>query len=302
MAGARASAKPVRVLDPAGTHLTIVGCGGTGGFVLKNACRLVWGLREQRRAAHAAPPIFGEASPEGVPGILLCDGDRVERGNLIRQDFVSSDVGRPKALALAERTAAAYGLDVGAYPGYVTEETDLAGIVPEGGIVVGCVDNARSRRILHEKLSAYRDVVYVDSGNAGVKLPGGPGAFPEEALSRSEISRIRESGWDGQVVCGVRKDGETLIPFPGEAMPDLIEPGEGSPGDDLLPDEVPCGQAVVSNPQRHMTNLLAATVVMQYLTTLISEGTLLHARSFFCARRDYVKSYPAIDELDEVAL
>ncbi len=295
-----AGAKPVRVLDPAEPHLTIVGCGGTGGFVLKNACRLVWGLREQRRAAHDAPPIFGGLPPEGVPGILLCDGDRVERGNLIRQDFVSADRGRPKALVLAERTAAAYGLDVGAYPRYVTEETDLAEIVPEGGIVVGCVDSARSRRILHEKLSSYRDVIYVDSGNAGVELPEGPGALPEEALPRSELSKIRESGWDGQVVCGVRKDGETLIPFPGEVMPDLIEPGGA--GDDLLPNEVPCGQVVVSNPQRHMTNLLAATVIMQYLTPLISDGALLHARSFFCARRGYVKSYPAIDELNEVAL
>jgi len=51
-----------------------------------------------------------------------------------------------------------------------------------------------------------------------------------------------------------------------------------------------------------MTNLQAATVMMSYLTTLLSEGTLLHASSFFCARRGYVKSYPAMDELDEVAL
>lgn len=290
--------KPVRVLDPAETHLTIVGCGGTGGFVLKNACRLVWGLREQRRAAHVAPPIFGELPPEDVPELLVCDNDRVERKNLVRQDFVPADVGRPKALVLAERTAAVYGLDVRAYPHYVKEETGLQEIVPEGGIVVGCVDNVKTRCILHEKLSAYRDVVYIDSGNAGVEAPGqNPGGEP---IARSELWKVRESGWDGQVLCGVRESGETLIPFPGEVMPDLVEPGEA--GDDLLPDEVPCDKAIVSNPQRGMTNLLAATVIMQYLTTLLSGGTLLHARSFFCARRGYVKSYPAIDELDEVAV
>jgi hypothetical protein len=79
-------------------------------------------------------------------------------------------------------------------------------------------------------------------------------------------------------------------------FPDLLE------GDDLLPNEVPCGRVVESLPQRHMTNLMAATVLMQYLTTLLSDGTLLHSKSFFCARRGYVRSYPALDELDEVAL
>jgi hypothetical protein len=34
---------------------------------------------------------------------------------------------------------------------------------------------------------------------------------------------------------------------------------------------------------------------MQYLTTLLSDGTVLHHRSFFDARRGYVKSYPAAD-------
>jgi len=296
-----AGAKPVRVLDAGQTHLTIVGCGGTGGYLVNNVCRLVWGLKEQRRLAHDAPPIFGERPPEGVPGILLCDADRVERANLIRQVFISADVGRPKALVLAERASAAYGLEVRAYPHYIREETDLRAIVPEGSVVVGCVDNARTRRILHEKLSCYGDVVYVDSGNGSVEVPGREGALDAGALGHSGLARVRESGWDGQVVCGVRKGGETLIPFPGEVMPGLIEPGDAL-DDLLLPDEVPCGQVVVSNPQRHMTNLLAATVIMQYLTTLISDGTLLHASSFFDARRGYVKSYPAIDHLYEVAV
>lgn len=79
-------------------------------------------------------------------------------------------------------------------------------------------------------------------------------------------------------------------------MPDLLE------GDDLLPDEAPFGEVVVSLPQRHLTNQLAATTLMQFLTPLLTDGTLLHYRSFFDARRGYTRSDPVIDALHEVAL
>jgi len=116
---------------------------------------------------------------------------------------------------------------------------------------------------------------------------------------RRELARERESGWSGQIVCGVRKDGETIVPFPADVMPDLVE-GEGP--EDLIPDEVPCNQVVATRPQRFLTNLRAATVVMEYLGPLLTDGHLLHAGTFFDARRGYAKSYPALDELDEVAV
>lgn len=168
--------------------------------------------------------------------------------------------------------------------------------VTEGSIVAVCVDNAKTRAILHHKLSSYRDVIYLDAGNAAVEPPaasGPPGAKP----TREARLRERESGWEGQVLCGVRKGGETVIPLPAEQMPDLIE-DDG----ELLPSEVPCGRVVVSNPQRHLTNVLAATILTSYLTPLLLDGTLLHRMSLFCARRGYVRSYPALEALNEVAL
>ncbi len=294
-----ANAKPVRVMDPAQTQLTIVGCGGTGGFVVRDACRLLWGLKRARHAAHAEPgfahPAFGGLPPEDVPEVLLCDQDVVERPNVVRQDFLPADVGRPKALVLAERMAGAYALPVCAYPRYVKDTTPLETLVPEGAVVVGCVDNAATRRVLHEKLSAYRDVVYIDAGNGAVRPAAVTGGGRP---SRADLARERESGWSGQVVCGVRKGGETIIPFPADVMPDLIE-GEGP--EDLVPDEVPCNRVAVSHPQRFLTNRRAATVITEYLGPLLEDGHLLHARTFFDARRGYAKSYPAIDELDEVA-
>jgi hypothetical protein len=145
---------------------------------------------------------------------------------------------------------------------------------------------------LHHGLSSYQDVIYLDAGNAAV-APTPPGARP----NRESRVRERESGWEGQILCGVRKDGETVIPFPAEQMPDLIE-DDG----EVLPSEIPCGRVVVSNPQRHLTNVMAATVLTSYLTPLLCDGTLLHRMSLFCARRGYVRSYPALEALDEISL
>jgi hypothetical protein len=43
------------------------------------------------------------------------------------------------------------------------------------------------------------------------------------------------------VLCGVRKGGETVVPFPAEQISDLVE------GDGLLPNEVPCGRVMEVN-------------------------------------------------------
>lgn len=283
---------PVRVVDPTGTRVVLFGVGGTGGYCLQQLARLLYGLKAERAEAWIAPPLARSAreEPEPVPEVLLCDGDAVSEANLRRQYFLARDVSKNKALVLAERYGAAYGLKISAYPHYLSPTTDFGALVPEGSIVVGCVDNAATRRLLHERLSYYTDVVYLDAGNAAVHLPeDGP-------LTRKERIRIRDSGWEGQVLCGVRRRGETAIPFPAEQIPDLIE-DDG----ELLPSEVPCGQVVVSNPQRALTNTWAAITLYSYLTDLLSKGTVLHRMTLFCARRGYAKSYPALDVMDEVA-
>lgn len=270
------SPKPVRVWPPEQTQLVIVGIGGTGLYVLQQAARMLYGLKELGRP---------------VPGVLLIDGDTVERKNLVRQYFLEADLGRNKALVAAERYAAAYGLEISALPEYLSYETDFRSRVHERAVVVGCVDNTATRRLLHQRLLTYKQVVYVDSGNAAARVPEDP-----DHVDRYDLAKVRDSGWQGQVLAGVRNRGETCIPFPGEALPDLIE------GDGEIPDSAACGETTVSEPQRHLTNLFAATTVMSYLTPLLSEGTLLHARSFFDARTASIRSHPALDCMLEVSV
>jgi hypothetical protein len=285
--------RPVRVLRPSGLTVCIVGVGGTGSALLHQLARLVFALKTGYEARERTNT--WQAAPK-PPEILLIDGDRVEPENASRQFFHPSDEGRNKARVLAERFAAAYGIGVRAFPEYLTAETDLAEHVPDGSsIVVGSVDNTPTRRLLHEKLLSYGHVVYLDSGNGAVALPEDP-----EHLDRYELHRIRESGWAGQVLCGVRIEGRTVIPFPGEVIPGLIEVDEEDPRD-RHPEEPNCAAATAASPQRHATNLFASTVVMGLLTPLVSEGTLVNWRAFFDARKCFVRSDPAVDALLEVA-
>ncbi|MDP9477849.1 MAG: ThiF family adenylyltransferase, partial [Actinomycetota bacterium] len=171
------SPRPVRVLDPSRTRVVVFGVGGTGSYVVGQLARLLYGLKEIRRETGLpndrdrpcpgpARRAYGDAARSLVPGVLLVDGDRVSHGNLLRQYYLPPDVGRPKAAVSAKRYAAAYGLSIGALPRYLTPETDLKEFVPEGSIVVSCVDNSKTRKILHEGLKRYHHVVYVDAGNA----------------------------------------------------------------------------------------------------------------------------------------
>ena len=63
--------------------VTVVGCGGTGGFVAEALCRLL--------------PADAD--------LVLVDHDRVEERNLTRQSFYREDLGRFKSEVLAHRLA-----------------------------------------------------------------------------------------------------------------------------------------------------------------------------------------------------
>ncbi|WP_241716707.1 hypothetical protein [Sulfoacidibacillus ferrooxidans] len=133
----------------------------------------------------------------------------------------------------------------------------------------------------------FRDAVYIDSGNGGVTVPDDP-----EHINRYQLAKIKATGWDGQVVVGVRKNGQDVMPFPGEVFPNLLEAEEG----ENLPSEQHCGEVVVSQPQRLMTNVIVATSVFMFL------HTLLHHRTFFDAHKGFMRSEAAMDHVLEVAI
>ena len=68
--------KPVKII--------MLGAGGTGGYIAPHLYRLLHTLERPVK-------------------VIIVDGDIVEEKNLIRQNFVASDIGRNKAQVLAER-------------------------------------------------------------------------------------------------------------------------------------------------------------------------------------------------------
>lgn len=287
-------AKPVKVMNPARTRVVIFGVGGTGAYVTQSVLRLLYSIRQANQEAfRETTALAGGSLPQQIPEVLLVEGGEVSDRNILRQGYLPQDAGRNKALVLAERYGAAYGMAVHAYPNYLDKDTDIQNLVCDGAVVAGCVDNAATRRLLQEKLSEAENIVYLDSGNGAVPMPA-----PDTPIGREERLALRESGWDGQVVCGARKDGETILPFPADTFPSLIEVEDA---DDRHPDEIPCNELAASAPQKMTTNLMAANVVLTYLTTLLTEGTVLNCRSLFDARQGYVRSTPAVDEMDELA-
>ncbi|MDN5698328.1 MAG: hypothetical protein L0G70_10195, partial [Rubrobacter sp.] len=248
----------------------------------------------EAESGHETTVLAGGTLPAATPPVLVIEGGEVSERNILRQGYLPQDAGRNKALVLSERYSAAYGLAINAYPHYLGHDTEISDLVCDGAVVVGCVDNAASRKVLDEKLREFENIVYLDSGNGAVAVPDG-----EESPSASQYREIREGGWDGQVTLGARKGAETILPFPADVFPELVEVEDP---DDRHPETIPCGEVTASAPQRMLTNLMAANVVLSYLYPLLTEGVVLNCRSVFDARQGYIRSTPAMDELEEFAV
>lgn len=219
---------PVKIL--------VLGAGGTGGYVIPHLYRI------------------GFAAGRPVR-IIVCDGDVVEEKNLIRQNFVEQDIGRNKAQVMAERYSAAFGIECEYIPHFVETEEELLALTKpdfyktpwtsgpdtQRVILLGCVDNNKSRQLCHSVFYQRKDFIYIDSGNGE---------------------------HTGQVVCGVRQSGRTTYKPVCTLYPDMLE------DEDKFPSELSCAERSVSAPQSVTANLTAATAVVSFLYDLLICGEL----------------------------
>jgi len=105
--------------------------------------------------------------------IKLWDPDMVSESNLARQVFCEADVGMPKALVLAHRMQAFYGIPVGHEVAKFTRQYS------HGAVIVGCTDSLDARRKMHSVSSLIKSGCYwLDLGNtmdSGQVILGGHG-------------------------------------------------------------------------------------------------------------------------------
>jgi len=180
--------------------------------------------------------------------VIIADGDIVEQKNLVRQNFISADLGRNKARVLAERYAAAFGMEARYVPDFIEDEERLERLIKhdhyfqqELSILISAVDNNKSRRLCHLVFTKAANLIYIDSGNGE---------------------------YTGQVVCGIRRNGKTYYKPVGDAYPDVLL------DTDKYPTELSCAEAAISAPQSIAANIMAAAAVVSYLYNILVLGSI----------------------------
>lgn len=228
--------------------IVMLGAGGTGAYIAPNLYRLLYVLDRPSR-------------------FIICDGDIVERKNLRRQNFAPVDLGENKARVIAERYSQAFGMETEYIPGFIEDLKELTELVTprrwaldpnapyrqvtEMVILIGAVDNNKSRRLCHEAFMQANDLIYIDSGN---------------------------SEFTGQVVCGVRKGGRTVRKPVAALFPEMLE------DTDKFPSELSCAEAAMSDPQSMAANLTAATAVTTIVYNILTHGENLARQVDFSTR------------------
>ena len=213
----------------------MLGAGGTGGHIAPHLYRLLYALNRPVR-------------------FIICDGDVVEPKNLVRQNFIPADLGENKAKVLAERYSTVFGMETEYVPNFVENENQLIALLaqqsyfigdrrdrlaPEQVILIGAVDNNRSRQLCHRVFYQAKELIYIDSGNGE---------------------------YTGQVVCGIRSGGRTLYKPIGAVYPDVLK------DTDKFPTELSCAEASVSAPQSMAANITAATAVVDMVYNILTIG------------------------------
>lgn len=228
--------------------ILIIGAGGTGGYIIPNLYRIAYATRRKYK-------------------ILIADGDIVEKKNLVRQNFSNYDIGSNKAEAMAERYSEVFGIETEYVPEYIEDEDMLCELLTQKNekeewhikplyIIIGAVDNNRSRVMCHNVFNKLRDVIYIDSGNGE---------------------------YTGQVVCGMKENGKVITPPVADVFPDILEDTE------KFPSELSCAERSVSAPQSIAANIFASTAVSTMLFYLLTTGEVETPRIAFSSRKLLMK-------------
>lgn len=173
--------------------------------------------------------------------LSLIDGDTYEEKNRDRQDF--DELG-------AKATVTANGLrnkfprlNVYDHPIFL-DESNIVRHIRENDIILLCVDNHKSRKMVSDRASELNNVSIISGGN----------------------DRI-----DGNVLIHLRRDGKNLTCPMDQYHPEIANPN------DLHPNEMnqvgSCSRMAESQPQLViMNNLIAANMLAAFYTLTDSEG------------------------------
>jgi PRTRC genetic system ThiF family protein len=237
------------------SNVLVIGCGGTGAYLVAHLSRFISVLNKDKRNIK----------------LFLADGDVVEQKNLARQHFVSSDISKNKASVLAERYSNAFGIEINVIPHDIAKMEEIENLFPReynnSDLVVGCVDNNASRKVINEWFtysSYYKTATrfWVDCGN-------------EEKSGQVVIGCSPSINTGKQVKATGHKKGMFSLPSVMEIYPELLT-SEG-----VFNSGLSCADRAISAPQNIQTNITAATLALNFIQkVLLGEGLKSHGVEF----------------------
>lgn len=263
-----------------------IGCGGNGTYLVQQISQM-----------------FSLLGQKGE--YLLVDPDIVEKKNLRNQLFIEKDIGKTKASVLAQRYRAAYQVPISYYDKSFIETEELLEFLftaeTESSydqitfpILIGAVDNNFSRQVFHRFFERANNILYIDVGVHEAKLPNNKTLEQYNEWTTDEKESFERSGYTGQVVAGLRLKGETVLEPVNSVYPDIM-----TDKDDIAPSQAACSTIVASDPQRLITNRLAAMALSIYINDLFSSGIIRNHYTVFHSRKGYMRSQPILLDTEE---
>jgi hypothetical protein len=259
-------------------YIVHIGAGANGGYILQQTAQMM--------------NIFG------VKGFyLVADPDRIESKNLKNQLFIPKDLGLTKASVLAKRYRTHYEVSLASYDeGYVKTANDLHRLFQYTDyqdafhydslflpILIGAVDNAFSRKVMHHYFMSQDKLLYIDVGVESAWIPSH--GHPKADWTKDEVERHKKTGYTGQVVVGLRMDGKNILDPIASDSPDIL-----TDEDQVAPSEMSCSDVIASEPQRLITNRFAGLTVAGYLNELFDTATITNHKTYFHAKKQYMRA------------
>lgn len=209
---------------PDETSVKVIGLGGVGGIVARYGAMFLASLGQRVR-------------------MVLIDGDTFEPSNASRMYF--SGHGNKAVVTRADLLPrfAESQLALVAVPEYVTP-LNLDRLVRTDDIVLLCVDNHATRKLVSEHCRALDDVCLISGGNDGIGADG--------------AGRVLR-GTYGNCQVYLRRGGEDLSPSLTRYHPEIREPT------DRLPTDASCTELIAAVPQILFTNLATASALLNAL-------------------------------------
>lgn len=184
--------------------------------------------------------------------MLLVDGDEYEKKNSERQLFVDFN---NKAKTSAEFLSNMFKLDNIKHIQHFLTVSNISSIINNDDIVLLCVDNHKTRKLVDDHAKELRNVTVISGGN---------------------------DYYDGNVMVFVRKDNVSFGKTFSQLHKEINNPT------DKNPDEYSCTDlAVSSSPQFVVTNLNAGVIMLNELFNII-ENKWFHNETYFDIRANKV--------------